>query len=47
MHDPNYTEMPNATHAKMQLIAGSAILKMACEMLQLTSIQLGIEIQCS
>ena len=19
MHDPNYTEMPNATHAKMQL----------------------------
>ena len=23
MHDPNYVKMPNATHAKMQLI-GSA-----------------------
>ena len=27
MHDPKYTEMPNATHAKMQTIAGSAILR--------------------
>ena len=43
MHDPKYTEMPNATHAKMQTIADSAILKMACEMLHLTCIQLGIE----
>ena len=45
MHDPKYTEMPNATHAKMQTIAGSAILNMAYGMLQLTCIQLGIEIQ--
>ena len=45
MHDPNYTEMPNATHAKMQTIAGSAILNMAYEMLQLSSIQFGIEVQ--
>ena len=43
MHDPKYTEMPNATHAYMQTIAGSAILNMAYEMLQLTCIQLGIE----
>ena len=27
MHDPKYTEMPNATHAKMKTIAGSAILR--------------------
>ena len=27
MHDPKYTEMPNATHARMQTIAGSAISK--------------------
>ena len=40
-----YTEMPNATHAKMQTIAGSAILNMAYEMLQLICIQFGIEIQ--
>ena len=40
MHDPKYTEMPNATHAKMQSIAGSAILNMAYGMLQLTCIQL-------
>ena len=37
--NPKYTEMPNATHAKMQTIAGSAILNMAYEMLQLTCIQ--------
>ena len=43
MHDPKYTEMPNATHAKMQTIAGSAILNVAYEMLQLTCIQFGIE----
>ena len=43
MHDPNYTEMPNATHAKNATIAGSAILNMAYEMLQLTCIQLEIE----
>ena len=45
MHDPKYTELPNATHAKMQTIAGSAILNMAYGMLQLSCIQLGIEIQ--
>ena len=43
MHDPKYAEMPNATHAKMQTKAGSAILNMAYEMLQLTCIQFGIE----
>ena len=43
MHDPKYTEMPNATHAKKQTIAGSAILIMAYGMLQLTCIQFGIE----
>ena len=43
--NPKYTEMPNATHAKMQTIAGSAILNMAYGMLQLICIQLGIEIQ--
>jgi len=43
MHDPKYTEMPNATHTKMQTIAGSAILNMAYGMLQLTCIQFGIE----
>ena len=43
MHDPNYTEMPNATHAKMQTMAGSAMLNMAYGMLQLTCIQFGIE----
>ena len=42
MHDPKYTEMPNATHAKMQTMAGSAILNMAYEMLQLSCIQFGI-----
>ena len=41
--NPKYTEMPNATHARMQTIAGSAILNMAYEMLQLTCIQFGIE----
>ena len=45
MHDPKYTEKPKATHVKMQPIAGSAILNMAYGMLQLTCIQLGIEIQ--
>ena len=45
MHAPKYTEMPNATHAKIQTIAGSAILNMAYGMLQLTCIQLRIEIQ--
>ena len=45
MHDPKNAEMPNATHAKMQTIAGSAILNMAYGMLQLTCIQLRIEIQ--
>ena len=45
MHDPKYTGLPNATHAKMQTIAGSAFLNMAYGMLQLTSIQFGIEIQ--
>ena len=45
MHDPKYREMPNTTHSKMQSIAGSAILNMAYGMLQLTCIQLGIEIQ--
>ena len=40
-----YTEMPNATHARMQTIAGSTILNMAYGMLQLTCIQFGIEIQ--
>ena len=45
MHDPRYTELPNATHAKMQTITGSAILNMAYGMLQLTRIQFGIEIQ--
>ena len=44
MHDPKYTEMPNATPAKMQTIAGSAIQNMAYGMLQLTCIQLRIEI---
>ena len=43
MHDPKYTEMPNATHAKMQTIAGSAILNMVYGMLQLTCIQFVIE----
>ena len=43
MHDPNYTEEPNATHARNATIAGSAILNMAYEMLQLTCIQFGIE----
>ena len=43
MHVPKYTEMPNATHAKMQTIAGSAILNVAYEMLQLTCIQFEIE----
>ena len=43
MHDPKYTEMPNATHAKMQTIAGSAIQTMVYEMLQLSCIQFGIE----
>ena len=43
MHDPKYTEMPNATHARMQTIAGSAILNMAYGMRQLTCIQFGIE----
>ena len=37
--------MPNATHAKMQTIAGSAVLNMGYEMLQLSRIQFGIEIQ--
>ena len=41
--NPKYTEMPNAIHAKMQTIAGSAILNMAYRMLQLTCIQFGIE----
>ena len=41
--NPKYTEMPNATHAIMQTIAGSAILNMAYGMLQLTCIQFGIE----
>ena len=27
MHDPKYIEMPIATHAKMQTIAGAAILR--------------------
>ena len=43
--NPKYTELPNVTHARMQTIAGSAILNMAYEMLQLTCIQFGIEIQ--
>ena len=43
--NPKYTEMPNATHAKMQTIAGSTNLNVAYVMLQLTCIQLGIEIQ--
>ena len=43
--NPKYTEMPDATHARMQTIADSAILNMAYGMLQLTCIQLGIEIQ--
>ena len=41
--NPKYTEMPNATHARMQTIAGSAILNMAYGMQQLTNIQFGIE----
>ena len=41
--NPKYTEMPNATHARMQTIAGSAILNMAYGMRQLTCIQFGIE----
>ena len=42
--DPKYTE---CLMQRMQdeTIAGSAILKMACEMLQLSRIQFGIEIQ--
>ena len=43
--NPKYTEMPNAPQARMQTIAGSAILNMAYGMLQLTCIQLEIEIQ--
>ena len=35
--------MPSATHAKMQTIAGSAILNMVYGMLQLSRIQFGIE----
>ena len=43
--NPKYTEMSNATHALMQTIAGSAILNMSYGMLQLTCIQLGIQMQ--
>ena len=43
--NPKYTKMPNTTHAKMQTIVGSTILNMAYGILQLTCIQLGIEIQ--
>ena len=43
MHDPNYTKMPNASHDRMQTIAGSAILNIAYEILQLSCIQFRIE----
>ena len=39
MHDPNYTEMPNATHAKCNY-SRLGYSKMAYEMLQLSCIQL-------
>ena len=42
MHDPNYTEMPNATHAKCNY-SRLGYSKMAYEMLQLSCIQFGIE----
>ena len=43
MHDPKYTELPNATHAKCY-DSRLGFSKMAYGMLQLTCIQLGIEI---
>ena len=43
MHDPKYTEMPNATHAKCNY-SRLGYSKMAYEMLQLSCIQFGIEI---
>ena len=43
MHDPKYTEMPNATHAKCNY-SRLGYSKMVYDMLQLPCIQLGIEI---
>ena len=42
MHDPKYTEMPNATHAKCYY-SGLGYSKMVYEMLQLSCIQFRIE----
>ena len=42
MHDPKYTEMPNATHAKCNY-SRLGYSKLVYEMLQLPCIQLGIE----
>ena len=42
MHDPKYTEMPNATHALCNY-SGLGYSKMVYEMLQLPCIQLRIE----
>ena len=44
MHDPNYTEMPNATHTKCNY-SRLGYSKMVYEMLQLSFIQFGIKIQ--
>ena len=47
MHDPNYTEMPNATHARCNY-SRLGYSKMAYEMLQLSCIQLlKWKVQCS
>ena len=42
MHDPKYTKMLNVTHAKCYY-SRLGYSKMTYDMLQLTSIQLGIE----
>ena len=47
MHDPKYTEMPNATHAKMQTIAGSAILRWLMKCYNYHVFNLELKIQCS
>ena len=44
MHDPKYTKMPNATHAKCDY-SRLGYSKMAYEKRQLSSIQFVIEIQ--
>ena len=43
MHDPKYTEMPNAPHAKCNY-SRLGYSKMVYAMLQITCIQFGIEI---